>query len=56
MRAPVTVERRAPYQGVPQWGITGAAEVTPDLATAQKWAALANAEAAAAARRRAEKK
>ena len=37
------VERRGTYQGVPQYGITGCAEITPNKKTASKWAALANA-------------
>lgn len=40
----IKVERRGTYQGVPQYGITGCTEITPTLATAKKWAALANAE------------
>lgn len=39
----VKVERKSPYQGVPQWGITGASESTPSKATAEKWARLENA-------------
>lgn len=39
----VKVERKGSYQGVPQWGITGAAEITPSKATAEKWARLENA-------------
>lgn len=39
----VKVEKRGTYQGVPQYGITGSAEITPSLATARKWAALENA-------------
>lgn len=39
----VEVERRGPYQGVPQYGITGCAESTPSRAVAVKWAALENA-------------
>lgn len=40
----VTVERKAPYQGVPQWGITGDdVNTTPSRATARKWAELENA-------------
>lgn len=31
---------RGSYQGVPQWGITGSAEITPSRATAIRWAAL----------------
>ncbi len=34
---------RGSYQGVPQWGITGSAEITPSRATAIRWAALENA-------------
>ncbi len=37
------VERKGTYQGVPQWGITGQAEITPSRATAEKWARLENA-------------
>lgn len=37
------VERKGTYQGVPQWGITGSAEITPSRATAEKWARLENA-------------
>lgn len=40
---PVKVERKGEYQGVPQWGITGSAEMTPTKATAEKWARLENA-------------
>jgi hypothetical protein len=50
----IKIERRAPYQGVPQWGITGCAEITPSKATAQKWAALETAALNAAAKRRAQ--
>lgn len=39
----IRVERRSPYQGVPQWGVTGQAEITPSRKTAEKWAALENA-------------
>jgi hypothetical protein len=42
------VERRGRY-----WGITGAAELAVNRATAEKWARLANAEERAAAARRA---
>lgn len=38
----VKIERRSPYQGVPQYGITGCAETTPSKATAEKWARLEN--------------
>jgi hypothetical protein len=47
----VKVERRAPYQGVPQFSISGCAETTPSRATAVKWAALENAARANVARR-----
>lgn len=40
---PIKVERKGTYQGVPQWGITGQAEITPSKATAEKWAQLENA-------------
>lgn len=39
----VKVEKRGSYQGVPQYGITGYAEITPSRKTAEKWAALENA-------------
>ena len=39
------VERRAPYQGLPAWGITGCGEIAANRATAQRWADHANAEA-----------
>lgn len=39
-RSGVEVERKGSYQGVPQWGITGHAEITPSRATAVKWARL----------------
>jgi hypothetical protein len=32
--AEIVVERRGTYQGVPQYGITGQAEITPSRATA----------------------
>jgi hypothetical protein len=38
------VERRGTYQGVPQYSITGAHEITPSRATAEKWARWANEE------------
>ena len=40
--ANVKVERRGNYQGVPQYGITGFAEITPSRKTAEKWAQLEN--------------
>lgn len=43
-RPPARIERKGTYQGVPQWGITGSAELTPSRATAEKWARLENAE------------
>jgi hypothetical protein len=39
----VKVERKIPYQGVGQYGITGSSEITPSRATAAKWAAQENA-------------
>lgn len=39
----VKVERKGSYQGVPQWGITGSSEMTPNRKTAEKWARLENA-------------
>jgi hypothetical protein len=39
----IRVERRGSYQGVPQYGITEQAEITPSRKTAVKWAALENA-------------
>jgi hypothetical protein len=51
-KAEVKVEKKSPYQGVPQWGITGDSEMTPSKATAQKWAnAENNAIRAAAAKK-----
>jgi hypothetical protein len=47
----IKVERRGKYQGVPQYSITGAAEITPSRATARKWAEQSEAESAAYARR-----
>lgn len=38
----VKVEKKGTYQGVPQWGITGSAEITPSRKTAEKWAQLEN--------------
>jgi len=46
MSAPYKVERRAPYQGLPAYGITGCSEIAANRATAQKWADIANREAA----------
>ena len=37
------VVRKGSYQGVPQWGISTASEITPTRATAQKWADVENA-------------
>lgn len=34
---------KAAYHGVPQYGITGQAEITPSRKTAERWAALENA-------------
>lgn len=39
----VKVVRKGTYQGVPQWGISTSAEITPSKATAEKWARLENA-------------
>jgi hypothetical protein len=39
------VVRKGNYQGVPQWGISASAEITPNRTTAQKWAELENARA-----------
>ena len=39
----VKVVRKGSYQGVPQWGISTSAEITPNKKTAEKWAALENA-------------
>jgi len=39
----VKVVRKGSYQGVPQWGISTSAEMTPSKATARKWAELENA-------------
>ena len=36
------VVRKGHYQGVPQWGISTSAEITPSKATAKKWATLEN--------------
>jgi hypothetical protein len=41
------VVRKGSYQGVPQWGISTSAEITPSKATAQQWARLENASIAA---------
>lgn len=45
MPGKIKVERRGSYQGVPQYSITGASEITPSRAVAKKWAALAEHEA-----------
>lgn len=37
------VVRKGSYQGVPQWGISTSAEITPSKQTAEKWARLENA-------------
>ena len=37
------VVRKGSYQGVPQWGISTGAEITPSKATAEKWASAENA-------------
>jgi hypothetical protein len=37
------VVRKGSYQGVPQWGISTGAEITPSKATAEKWARAENA-------------
>jgi hypothetical protein len=36
------VVRKGCYQGVPQWGISTSAEITPSKTTAKKWATLEN--------------
>src|ERR1700690_90819 len=38
------VVRKGSYQGVPQWGINTASEITPSKATAEKWAQAENAD------------
>jgi hypothetical protein len=40
--AQVTVVRKGTYQGVPQWGISTSAEITPSKKTAKKWAQAVN--------------
>jgi hypothetical protein len=37
-----TVVRKGTYQGVPQWGISTSAEITPSKKTAEKWAQAEN--------------
>ena len=48
----VKVERKGTYQGVPQWGITGSPEITPNRKTAEKWARIENTARELAARNR----
>lgn len=40
----VIVEKKSPYQGVPQWGVSTGSEITPTRSVAQKWADLENAQ------------